>query len=78
VGVRGSEGVVRECVGHWDMRPCSRNAPTRMWGRVPTLGSPPSPCHLNQVDPTLVKLAQGLQSTGDMRKTCSKHVPQFS
>jgi hypothetical protein len=34
-----------------------------------------TPCHLNQVDPTSVKLAQGLQSTGDMKKHVSIMFP---
>jgi hypothetical protein len=32
VGVRGSEGLVRECVGPLGDAPCSRNAPPRRRG----------------------------------------------
>jgi hypothetical protein len=42
VGVRGSEGLVRECVSPLGDASCSRNAPPRRRGRVPTLGSPPN------------------------------------
>jgi hypothetical protein len=42
VGVRGSEGLVKGCVGPLGDAPSFRNAPPRRRGRVPSLGSPPN------------------------------------
>jgi hypothetical protein len=47
LGVRGSEGLVRECVGHWEMRHALGMCHLGKWGQVPTLGSPPRSCHLS-------------------------------
>jgi hypothetical protein len=42
VGVRGSDGLVKGCVGPLRDVPRFRNAPPMRGGRVPSLGSPPN------------------------------------
>jgi hypothetical protein len=66
VGVRGSDGLVKGCVGPLRDALRFRNAPPRRGEEVefPHWDLLPTPCHLNQVDFSLAKSPLGLSQLG--------------